>query len=107
MSSLESASTAATRDAISADKLAVLAQEIEAALAEGKLDVLAPETVQALMAIACRVYSAQNDEGRAYLPLAGDSKCTATDVMMTTSGLLRAANLQVFELGMWVSYTGR
>jgi N-methylhydantoinase A len=30
-----------------------------------------------------------------------------TDVMITASGLLKAADLQVFELGMWQSYTGR
>jgi len=28
-------------------------------------------------------------------------------VMLTASGLLRAADLAVFELGMWQSWTGR
>ena len=32
---------------------------------------------------------------------------TPTEVMITASGLLRAANLAVFELGMWQSWTGR
>jgi hypothetical protein len=27
--------------------------------------------------------------------------------MVTASGLLKAANLAVFELGMWQSWTGR
>jgi hypothetical protein len=27
--------------------------------------------------------------------------------MITASGLLKAANLAVFELGMWQSWTGR
>jgi hypothetical protein len=27
--------------------------------------------------------------------------------MITASGLLKAADLQVFELGMWQSWTGR
>jgi hypothetical protein len=30
-----------------------------------------------------------------------------TAVMSTASGILRAANLAVFELGMWQSWTGR
>jgi hypothetical protein len=30
-----------------------------------------------------------------------------TEIMTTTSGLLKAANLAVFELGMWQSWTGR
>ena len=32
---------------------------------------------------------------------------TPTEVMTTASGLLRAVNLAVFELGMWQSWTGR
>ena len=32
---------------------------------------------------------------------------SATDVMVTASGLLKAADLAVFELGMWQSWTGR
>jgi hypothetical protein len=31
---------------------------------------------------------------------------TPTDIMLTSSQLLRAGNLQVFELGMWQSWTG-
>jgi hypothetical protein len=34
-------------------------------------------------------------------------RCTPTDVMVTASKLLKSANLQVFELGMWQSWTGR
>ena len=32
---------------------------------------------------------------------------SATEVMVTASGLLKAADLAVFELGMWQSWTGR
>ena len=32
---------------------------------------------------------------------------SATDVMVTASGLLKAVDLAVFELGMWQSWTGR
>ena len=42
-----------------------------------------------------------------FLPLEPRSGVTPTDVMITASGLLRAANLAVFELGMWQSWTGR
>ena len=35
------------------------------------------------------------------------SGVNATDVMITASSLLKAADLQVFELGMWQSWTGR
>jgi hypothetical protein len=90
-----------------AARAAGLAADIERALAEGRIDVLPPEAVQALMSAACRTYAAQIESGVKYPPLAPSGAVTATDVMVTASGLLRAADLQVFELGMWVSYTGR
>jgi hypothetical protein len=45
--------------------------------------------------------------GGSYLPLADRSRVSSTDVMVSASGLLKAANLAVFELGMWQSWTGR
>jgi hypothetical protein len=59
------------------------------------------------MAAACRSYSAQVEAGGTFPPLAARSRVTSTDVMITASGLLKAANLAVFELGMWQSWTGR
>jgi hypothetical protein len=41
------------------------------------------------------------------MPLASRSGVNDTTVMLTASALLRAANLEVFELGMWQSWTGR
>jgi hypothetical protein len=90
-----------------AARAAELASDMEAALAAGRADALPPECIQSLMSATCRAYTAHDEAGIAYPPLSGNSPITATDVMVTTSGLLRAAGLQVFELGMWVTYTGR
>ena len=84
-----------------------LAAAINRALDEGRTDALTADAVQALMAAACRSYSAQVDAGGTFAPLAARSRVTSTDVMITASGLLKAANLAVFELGMWQSWTGR
>ena len=84
-----------------------LAADIERALAGGKPDVLSPEALQALMGAVCRAYAAQVEAGSQTLPLPARGGATATDVMVTASGLLKAANLAVFELGMWQSWTGR
>jgi hypothetical protein len=84
-----------------------LAGDIDRALNEGRTDVLSEAAVQALMAAACRSYSAQIEGGGSYLPLSDRSRVTSTDVMVTASGLLKATNLAVFELGMWQSWTGR
>jgi hypothetical protein len=84
-----------------------LAAEIERALAGGRRDVLSKEALQALMAAVCKVYGARVEAGEQLLPLPERGGATATDVMVTASGLLKSANLAVFELGMWQSWTGR
>jgi hypothetical protein len=84
-----------------------LARDIDRALNEGRTDTLSEEALQALMAAVCRSYSAQIEAGSSFPPLANRSRVTSTDVMVTASGLLKAANLAVFELGMWQSWTGR
>ena len=84
-----------------------LAAEIERAIADGKLAVLTPAAAQALMAALCRLYSARIESGQELLPLPAGGVANATDVMVTASGLLKSANLAVFELGMWQSWTGR
>jgi len=83
------------------------AASLEAALAEGHVDALAPAAVQRLMAAVCRAYRAQIDAGQDYLPLVGRAALAPTDVMITCGALLRAADLGVFELGIWQSFTGR
>jgi hypothetical protein len=84
-----------------------LAAELERALAGGRRDALSTEALQALMAAACKTYAAQIEAGEQVLPLPERGGATATEVMITASGLLKAANLAVFELGMWQSWTGR
>ena len=81
-----------------------LAADIQRALAAGNLEVLTPQALQTLMTAACRLYAAQVENGSETLPV---REVTPTDIMVTASGLMRAGNLAVFELGMWQSWTGR
>ena len=83
-----------------------LAAVLERGVADGKLDLVTVEALQALIAAACRVYGARTEAGEQFTPVPRHS-ISATDVMVTASGLLRAADLAVFELGMWQSWTGR
>jgi hypothetical protein len=83
-----------------------LAAALERGIADGKLDLVSADALQALIAAACRVYSARTEAGEQFTPVPKHS-ISATDVMLTASGLLRAADLAVFELGMWQSWTGR
>ena len=69
--------------------------------------VLEPAAVQAMLAALCKVYSGHVEAGELYHAFSETTPVTPTDVMVTASGLLKAANLAVFELGMWQSWTGR
>jgi hypothetical protein len=84
-----------------------LAAEVEQGLADGRLDVLSQEALQAMIAALARIYSAQNERELCFLPIPDRSALMDTDVMVLASALLKAVNLQVFELGMWQSWTGR
>jgi 4-hydroxy-L-threonine phosphate dehydrogenase PdxA len=83
-----------------------LAAAIERGIADGRLDVVSAEALQAVIAAACRLYTARREAGEQFMPVAKNS-LAATDVMVTASGLLRAADLAAFELGMWQGWTGR
>jgi hypothetical protein len=84
-----------------------LAARIERDLRDGRADTLTPQAFQALMAALCKSYGTQLEAGAQFLPLASQTSASPTEVMTTTSALLKAANLAVFELGMWQSWTGR
>lgn len=83
-----------------------LAASIERGIAAGRLDVVSPDALQALMSAACRSYAAHRQAGEDFAPVAKNT-VSATDVMITISALLRAADLSAFELGMWQGFTGR
>lgn len=84
-----------------------LAAEIEQSIPGGRLDLLSPEALQALIAATSRLYAANVEAGHQFPALSQRHQVMDTDIMVMTSALLRAVNLQVFELGMWQSWTGR
>ena len=83
-----------------------VAATLDRILADGNLDVISAEALQALIASACRLYRARREAGEEFAPVPKNS-ISATDVMVTASGLLKATDLAVFELGMWQNWTGR
>ena len=91
-----------------ADSVAATVASLNRAIAADQLDQLSPELLQKLMAAAIRAYSAKVQAGVQFLPFDDRTgRVSPTDIMITASGLLKAGDLQVFELGMWQSYTGR
>jgi hypothetical protein len=91
-----------------ADAVTAAIASLTGAISADQLDQFSPELIQKLIAAAIRAYSAKVQAGEPFLPFHPSSgRVSPTDVMITASSLLKAADLQVFELGMWQSYTGR
>lgn len=76
-------------------------------LAAGRPQDLPPELVQAMLAVACRAYSAHAEDGLDYPVFGREAPANATDVMHVAGAMLKAVDLGVFDLGMWQSWRGR
>lgn len=83
-----------------------MAMVLDAKINDNTFDTVEAETARKLFAAMIKVYSLRTEAGERDLPLSiGDSTTNATDLMITASALLKAGNLEVFEMGMWQSYT--
>ncbi len=63
--------------------------------------------IQQMLAQAVRLYAERAAERDGTLPAFESDAVTATEVMVTVTAMLKAVNLQVFELGMWQAWSGR
>ncbi len=85
------------------DAAALKALEVaEKALIDGTTDQISDETVQRLLTAGTRLFANKVEmEDRFFLPFTSPEAATATDVVVTVSDMLRAVNLNTFDLSMW------
>ena len=60
-----------------------------------------------MLAKSVRLYAERAAERDGALPAFAPDAATATEVMVTVTAMLKAVNLQVFELGMWQAWSGK
>ena len=72
-----------------------------------KLAHLSDAEIQDMLAKAVRLYAQRAEERDGTLAAFSAEQATATEVMVTVTAMLKAVNLQVFELGMWQSWSGK
>jgi len=97
-----SSSSAVASDTI-ANMTASIAAAVDAAIASGDVLDISDASVQQLMTAAARLYAARAEQG-GYLPATTPAALNATQGMIVTTALLRAVNVQIFELGLWQSW---
>jgi hypothetical protein len=86
--------------------VATPARDLIAALGDGR--ALGDGDVQALLAAAVRIYAERAEGGdEPFAAFPADADITATHAMLAVTAILKAVNVQVFELGMWQAWSGR
>ena len=93
--------------AVDVAETAAILKAVEAVLGHDGASRVPPEAIQNLIAAGCRAYAARIEAGDSFPPVPNRGPVTSTDVMVTVSALLKAVDLNTFELGMWQSWTGR
>jgi hypothetical protein len=68
---------------------------------------LSDTDIQDMLAKSVRLYAERAAEREDGLPAFASDAATATEVMVAVTAMLKAVNLQVFELGMWQAWAGR
>lgn len=83
-----------------------LAVSLNATVAAGQASSFPDDAIRDLMAALVNIYAAKFDEGQRPALIGPDSGVSATAILMTTSALMKSSNLEIFELGMWQSWSG-
>lgn len=81
-----------------------LIARLEQIVAAGRTDALTQEESQRLVCAVVKLYAAkfQAESGFPAVPYAG---INATEAMLMATAVLKAANLNVFELGLWQQWS--
>jgi hypothetical protein len=82
-----------------------LAKDIDASIQSGNLERFSPQAQQTLMSALTRLYAANKEQGNDFGLLGPQSGVNATDAMTLCGAMLKAVDLQVFELGLWLSWS--
>lgn len=88
---------------VETEKLKELARKI-LEVPEGKS--LSNEMVQEGLGALTRLYTVRFQEGERFDPFANGRGMPVTSVMIMSTAMLQAVNIELFELGMWQAWSG-
>lgn len=64
-----------------------------------------PELVQSALADAIKAYARSSEDGVRFPPFAAEHGVTQTEAVLAASRILKAADVELFELAMWEVWT--
>ena len=74
---------------------------VEEALQRGKPDAVSDQNLQRVLSAAVRLYTAKAEDRAQELPPFGDKPVNATEAVTAICAIMRAADLNFFDLQMW------
>jgi len=88
------------------EETAVLRQLAQRIIEQPEGEELPDELVQQALTAMTRLYTVKFQMGARSPPFINDREMPATAVMIMSTAMLRAVNLELFELGMWQAWSG-
>jgi hypothetical protein len=84
-----------------ADPIAAFCAKAEEAINTGKPDLIPDDVLQRVFSAAVRLYTAKWEDRVAELAPFGDRPVNATEAVTAICAIMRAADLNFFDLQMW------
>ena len=88
------------------EETAVLRQLAQRIIDQPEGEELPDELVQQALTAMTRLYTVKFQMGARSPPFINDREMPATAVMIMSTAMLRAVNVELFELGMWQAWSG-
>ncbi len=83
------------------DCVAAFCARVDDALARGKPEAVPDESLQRVLSAAVRLYAAKSEDRAQELPPFGERPVNATEAVTAICAIMRAADLNFFDLQMW------
>ena len=93
--------SAARDDLAGADSVAAFCAAVDDALARGTPEAIPDQSLQRMLSAAVRLYAAKSEDRAQELAPFGDRPVNATEAVTTICAIMRAADLNFFDLAMW------
>jgi len=84
-----------------ADAVSAFCAQVDDALRSGKPEAVPDESLQRVLTAAIRLYAAKAEDRAQELPPFGDKPVNATEAVTAICAIMRAADLNFFDLQMW------
>jgi hypothetical protein len=84
-----------------AEPVAAFCAAVEEAINGGKPDLVPDEALQRVFSAAVKLYAAKWEDRQQELPPFGDRPVNATEAVTAICAIMRAADLNFFDLQMW------